>query len=179
MPHGLPGRLFFLVILDASRITFGMFCHPLIEKIIRAKNLAPILCVLCACYESVPTELGRVEPGTRLRVSLTDLGADSLARYLGRGVETIDGKLISTTETGVSFAVTQVFMRSGQDQFWQGETVVIPRSSLGTVQARRVNKLKSLLLSGAFVVALATLKLAGVGSANSGGTVGQPPPPPR
>jgi hypothetical protein len=64
----------------------------------RAKNLAPILCILCACYESIPTELGRVEPGTKLRVSLTDLGADSLARYLGPGVETIDGKLISTTE---------------------------------------------------------------------------------
>jgi hypothetical protein len=145
----------------------------------RAKNLAPILCILCACYESVPTELGRVQPGTKLRVSLTDLGADSLARYLGRGVETIDGKLISTTETGVSLAVTQVSMRSGQDQFWKGESVVIPRSSLGTVQARRVNKFKSLLLSGAFVVALATLKLAGVGSSNNGGTGGHPPPPPR
>ncbi|HLB11170.1 MAG TPA: hypothetical protein VK617_16655, partial [Gemmatimonadaceae bacterium] len=124
----------------------------------------------------VPTELGRVQPGTKLRVSLTDLGADSLARYLGRGVETIDGKLISTTETGVSLAVTQVSTRSGQDQFWKGETVVIPRSSLGTVQARRVNKLKSLLLSGAFVVALTTLRLTGV-VGNNGGTVGNPPPP--
>jgi hypothetical protein len=142
----------------------------------RAKNLAPILCILCACYESVPTELGRVQPGTKLRVSLTDLGADSLARYLGRGVETIDGKLISTTETGVSLAVTQVSTRSGQDQFWKGETVVIPRSSLRTVQARRVNKLKSLLMSGAFVVALTTLRLTGV-VGNNGGTVGNPPPP--
>jgi len=145
----------------------------------RARNLAPILCILCACYESIPTELGRVEPGTKLRVSLTDLGADSLARYLGPGVETIDGKLISTTETRVSLAVTQVSMRSGQDQFWKGETVVVPRSSLGTVQARRVNKPKSLLLAGAFVVALTTLKLAGVGSGNSGGTGGHPTPPPR
>lgn len=144
----------------------------------RARNLAPILCMLCACYESVPTELGRVQPGTKLRLSLTDLGADSLGRYLGLGVETIDGRLISTTQTGVSLAVTQLSMRSGQDQFWKGETVVIPRSSLGTVQERRVNKPKSLLLSGAFVVALATLKLAGVGSSN-GRTGGPPPPPPR
>lgn len=144
----------------------------------RARNLAPILCILCACYESVPTELGRVQPGTKLRLSLTDLGADSLGRYLGLGVETIDGRLISTTQTGVSLAVTQLSMRSGQDQFWKGETVVIPRSSLGTVQERRVNKPKSLLLSGVFVVALATLKLAGVGS-NNGRTGGPPPPPPR
>jgi hypothetical protein len=80
------------------RTTPGISRYPLIENVMRAKNLAPILCILCACYESIPTELGRVEPGTKLRVSLTDLGADSLARYLGPGVETIDGKLISTTE---------------------------------------------------------------------------------
>ena len=102
------------------------------------------------------------------RISLTDAGADSLARYLGPGVETIDGKLISTSDSGVSLSVTSVAMRSGQDQFWKGETVVIPRYSLGTVLARKVNKPKSLLLGGAFVVALASLKLAGVGGGNSG-----------
>jgi hypothetical protein len=144
----------------------------------RTRSLAPILCILCACYESVPTELGRIQPGLKLRVSLTDMGADSLARYLGPGVETIDGRLIDATATGVSLAVTQVSMRSGEEQFWKGETVVIPRSSLGTVQSRRVNKLKSFLIAGASVVALASLKLAGVGG-NNGGTVGQPPHPPR
>jgi hypothetical protein len=136
----------------------------------RARHLAPVLCVLCACYESVPVELGRVQPGSKIRISLTDAGADSLARYLGPGVETIDGKLISTSDTGVSLAVASVAMRSGQDQYWKGETVVIPRYSLATVQARRVNKPKSLLLGGAFIVALATLKLAGVGGGNSGGS---------
>lgn len=135
----------------------------------RARYLAPILCVLCACYESVPTELSRVQPGTKIRVSLTDAGADSLARYLGPGVETIDGKLISTSDSGVSLSVTSVSMRSGQDQFWKGETVVIPRYSLGTVMARKVNKPKSLLLGGALVVALASLKLSGVGGGNSSG----------
>jgi hypothetical protein len=134
----------------------------------RARYLAPVLCVLCACYESVPIELARVQPGAKIRISLTDAGADSLARYLGPGVETIDGKLISTSDSGVSLSVTSVAMRSGQDQFWKGETVVIPRYSLGTVLARRVNKPKSLLLGGAFVVALATLKLAGVGGGNGG-----------
>ena len=148
-------------------------------KVMRARNFAPILCIVCACYESVPTEIGRVQPRTELRVSLTDSGADSLSRYLGRGVETIDGKLISTTETGVSLAVSQVSMRRGEDQFWKGETIVIPRSALATVQVRRVNKMKSLLLGGAFVVAVATLRLAGVGSSNNGVSGGYPPPPPR
>lgn len=166
-------------LLTLPRAISGIFRYPLIEKVMRARNFAPILCILCACDESVPTDLRRVQRGTKLRVSLTDLGTDSLARYLGHGVETIDGKLISTTETDILLAVTQVSMRSGQDQFWKGETVVIPRSSLGTIQARRVNKLKSLLIAGAVAVALATVKLAGVGGGNDGGAGGYPPPPPR
>lgn len=135
----------------------------------RVRYLAPVLCVLCACYESVPIELARVQPGTKIRISLTDAGADSLARYLGPGVETIDGKLISTDDRGVSLSVSQVAMRSGQDQFWKGETVMIPRYSLSTVQARRINKTKSVLLGGAFVVALASIKLSGVAGGNGGG----------
>jgi len=111
-----------------------------------------------------------VPPGSKIRISLTDAGADSLARYLGPGVATIDGKLIATTDSGVSLSVSQVAMRSGQDQFWKGETVVIPRYSLSTVQARRINKPKSLLLGGVLIAALATLKLAGVGGGNSGGS---------
>ena len=135
----------------------------------RVRYLAPVLCVLCACYESVPIELARVQPGTKIRIALTDAGADSLARYLGPGVETIDGKLISTDDRGVSLSVSQVAMKSGQDQFWKGETVMIPRYSLSTVQARRINKSKSLLLGGAFVVALASIKLSGVAGGNGGG----------
>ena len=135
----------------------------------RVRYLAPVLCVLCACYESVPIELAKVQPGTKIRISLTDAGADSLARYLGPGVETIDGKLISTDDRGVSLSVSQVAMRSGQDQFWKGETVLIPRYSLSTVQARRINKTKSVLLGGAFVVALASIKLSGVAGGNGGG----------
>ena len=138
----------------------------------RVRYLAPVLCVLCACYESVPIELARVQPGTKIRISLTDAGADSLARYLGPGVETIDGKLISTDDRGVSLSVSQVAMKSGQDQFWKGETVVIPRYSLNTVQARRINKSKSLLLGGALVVALATIKLSGVAGGNGGSNGG-------
>ena len=70
-------------------------------------------------------------------------------------------------------------MRSGQEQFWKGETVVIPRYSLSNVQARQLNKPKSLLLGGVLIVALASLKLAGVGNGNGGSGPGGPPPPPR
>jgi hypothetical protein len=138
----------------------------------RPRYLAPILCVLCGCYESVPIEINRIEPGTKIRVTLTDAGTDSLARYLGPGVQQVDGKLISTTDSRLSLGVSSVAMRSGQDQFWKGETVAIPRSALATVQQRKLNKPKSLLLGGALIAALASLRLSGVVGGNSSGSGG-------
>jgi hypothetical protein len=145
----------------------------------RPRYIVPILCVLCGCYESVPIELNRVQPGTKIRVTLTDAGADSLARYLGPGVETVDGKLISTTDSNVALGVTSVAMKSGQDQFWKGETVSIPRYALSTVQERKVNKPKSLILGGALIAALASLRLSGVVGGNGSGRGTPPPTGPR
>lgn len=136
----------------------------------RSRYLVPILCVLCGCYESVPIQLSTVQPGTKIRVTLTDAGTDSLARYLGPGVQTVDGKLISTDESKLALGVNSISMRSGQDQYWKGETVAIPRSALATVQQRKVNKPKSLLLGGVLIAALASLRLSGVVGGNSGGS---------
>jgi len=135
-----------------------------------SRYLVPILCVLCGCYESVPIQLNSVQPGTKIRVTLTDAGTDSLARYLGPGVQTVDGKLISTDESKLSVGVTSISMRSGQDQYWKGETVAIPRTALATVQQRKVNKPKSLLLGGVLIAALASLRLSGVVGGNGNGT---------
>jgi len=136
----------------------------------RHRYFVPILCVLCGCYESVPVQLNSVQPGTKIRVTLTDAGADSLARYIGPGVERVDGKLINTTDDKLAVGVTSIAMKSGQDQYWKGETVAIPRAALATVQERRVNKPKSLLLGGILVAALASLRLSGVVGGNGNGT---------
>jgi hypothetical protein len=145
----------------------------------RTRYFVPILCVLCGCYESVPVEINRVQPGTKVRVTLTDAGADSLARYLGPGVQTVDGKLINTDESKLALGVSSIAMKSGQDQYWKGETVAIPRYALATVQERRVNKPKSLLLGGVLVAALASLRLSGVVGGNGSGNGTGPPTGPR
>lgn len=141
----------------------------------RPRYILSILCVVCGCYESVPVELNRVQPGTKIRVTLTDAGSDSLARYLGPGVEKVDGKLISTSAAKLSLGVTSIAMRSGQDQYWKGESVAIPRFALATVQERKLNKPRSLILGGALIAALASLRLSGVVGGNGSGR-GNPNP---
>jgi hypothetical protein len=134
-------------------------------------SLCSAALLLCGCYASVPIEVARAQPGTKLRIGLTDAGADSLARYLGPGVQTVDGKLLQNSDSGLSLGVTQISMRSGIEQYWKGETVVLPKYSLATVEQRKLSRPRTLLLSGAIIAALTTVKLAGVGG-NAGGRTG-------
>jgi len=126
--------------------------------------------LLCGCYASYPINMAQARPGTKLRVGLTDAGSDSLARYLGPGVQTVDGKLLRSTDTDVSLGVTQISMRSGIDQYWKGEAVVLPKYSVATVQERRMSKPRTFLLAGAIIAALATVKLSGVGGSSGAPT---------
>jgi len=126
--------------------------------------------LLCGCYASYPINMAQARPGTKLRVGLTDAGSDSLARYLGPGVQTVDGKLLRSTDTDVSLGVTQISMRSGIDQYWKGEAVVLPKYSVATVEERRMSKPRTFLLAGAIIAALATVKLSGVGGSSGAPT---------
>jgi hypothetical protein len=139
--------------------------------------LCSVALVLCACYANVPTQLSTARPDTKLVVALTDAGSDSLARYLGPGVETVDGRLLQNSDSGVSLAVTQVTMRSGAEQFWKGETVALPKYSIATVQERKLSKPRTILLGAAIVALGFTVKLAGVGDNTAGGSKGGGGPP--
>ena len=129
-------------------------------------SLCSAVFLLCGCYASFPIEMAQAKPGDKLRVELTDAGSDSLARYLGPGVQTVDGKLLRSSDTEVSLGVTQISMRSGIDQYWKGEAVVLPKYSLATVQERKLSKPRTFLLAGAIIVALASVKLSGVGGSS-------------
>jgi hypothetical protein len=131
-------------------------------------TICSVALVASGCYSNVPIQLSTAQPSTKLVVALTDAGSDSLARYLGPGVETVSGKLLQNGEDGISLAVSNVTMRSGAEQFWKGETVALPKYSIGTVQERKLSKPRTALLSAAIVVAAFTVKLSGVGSSNSG-----------
>jgi hypothetical protein len=139
--------------------------------------LCPVAIALGGCYSNVPIQLSTAQPSTKLVVALTDAGSDSLARYLGPGVQEVDGRLLTNTDAGVSLAVTQVTMRSGVEQFWKGETVALPKYSIGTVQEHKLSKPRTFLLTAAIIAAGASIKLSGVGSSNSNNKGGPPGPP--
>ena len=63
-----------------------------LEDFMRVRSsYCSVALVLGACYSTVPIQLSSAQPNTKLVVSLTDAGSDSLARYLGPGVATVGG----------------------------------------------------------------------------------------
>jgi hypothetical protein len=138
-------------------------------------RLLAVVClstVVCGCYVNRPLETPTPALGTRLHVQLTDVGSDSMARWIGPGVTSIDGRLVDTIHNAYSLSVSQVTMRSGQEQFWKGEQVALPRQTVASVQQHELSKTRSFLLGGMFILAAASLKVTGaVGGGNSGGGV--------
>jgi hypothetical protein len=142
--------------------------------LMRVVPLAALL--LCGCYVNIPMTTSSPDPGTRLHVQLTDAGSVDLARYLGPNVISIDGRFIQADDSALSVSVNQVSMRSGDEQFWKGETVVLPRSAIAFVQRRKLSTWRSGLLAGVFLAGLAVLGSSTGGNAGGGGENGPPNP---
>ena len=106
---------------------------------------------LAGCYVYRP--LDSVEPrvGTRVSADLTDGGSDTLARYVGPGVTSLRGGVLNAERAAVTLAVTSVMDRSGQQQFWKGEPVRVPRAAIRDFAQRRLSLGRSVLLGAALL----------------------------
>lgn len=130
--------------------------------------------VLCGCYVNAPLSTAP-DPGERVHVSLTDRGSVDLAQYLGRNIASVDGRLVNGNDSALTLSVIQVSTRAGEDHFWKGETVKLPRGSIATVEGRKLSFWRSGLIASALVGGLAIIAGSGIGG-NSGNRPGGPPP---
>ena len=102
---------------------------------------APLLglALLAGCYTyrtAGPVDTTAPDAGTRIEVSLTQQGAVSLAAQLGPGVQSVEGNLLGTDETGLSLAVWEVEDARRARSDWKGEQVTIPREAIAAVRRR-------------------------------------------
>lgn len=133
--------------------------------------------LLCGCYVTVPLATTAPDPGTRVHVQLTDDGSGELARYLGPNVMSVDGRLLQSTDTAVAVSVSEVAKRDGDEQFWKGESVSLPRGAIATVQQKKLSTWRSGLIAGLLVAGVFAIKgISGdaTGAPSSGGTGGSP-----
>ena len=106
---------------------------------------------LAGCYVYRPIDTVEPRIGTRVSADLTDVGSDTLARYVGPGVTSLRGGVVNTEGAAVTLAVTSVTDRSGQQQFWKGEQVRVPRVAVRDFTQRSFSLGRSVLLGAALL----------------------------
>src|SRR5262245_21411197 len=140
-----------------------------------------ILVFLAACYRYTPvTDLVPAE-GAVVRLDLSETGTARLGSILGRNATAVEGTVLSRTDTSFLLSVSATRQHNEQPLIWAGEHVTVPREAVQTIEARSLNKKKTLLLASAAILGAIGLKLIVSGlQALAGGDDGgiTPPPPP-
>ena len=124
-----------------------------------------------ACHNYVPVTDPTVARGSSVAVSLTDYGTANLGRMLGLGVGTVEGSLVTVSDSAYTVSVQLVRQRDGVETFWRGEQVAIPRADVAEIRQRRLARGKSALATVAVLAAAFGALEAFVG----GGSGSQPP----
>jgi hypothetical protein len=133
------------------------------------------------CYSYAPVvERSGVQPATAVALRVTDVGRVSLASRFGEGVRTIEGTLQSTPDSLVRLTVSAVQYLDGRVDKWTGESVAVPATAVGVIEARKVDKGRTWLAVaigvGAVVLFIASRSLGVFGGVGTGsGTGGSDP----
>ena len=132
---------------------------------------------LTGCYKYTPLTTTDPAPGARIAVDLTAAGTDTLARFVGPNVIAIEGRAVEAGGNDLLLSVSVVRKRNGEEDFWKGETVSIPRGVISGLRQRRLATGRTLLLAGAVAALGATVGAAASGGGSGGGGGGGGPPP--
>ena len=133
--------------------------------------VALVMPLLAACHRYEPVTATTVARGADVAVSLTDYGTANLGRLLGLGVGTVEGSLLTVSDSAYTVSVQLVRQRNGVETFWRGEQVAIPRGDVAELRERRLARGKSALATVAVLAAALGALEAFVG----GGSGSQPP----
>jgi hypothetical protein len=134
-------------------------------------GLAIMLFAVEGCYRLVPVAAPQPLPGTHVAAALTDAGSAELAPYLGKNVASVGGRLVNSSPEELQISVLTVAARDGQESFWKGEMVTLPRRLVAGIQERKFSGSRSGFVATLGLVAgVGLLRVFGVLSA--GGTAG-------
>ena len=125
--------------------------------------------LLSSCHSYVPVSSAPAK-GMRVSAELTDLGTVELARYVGPGVEAIEGRLVQSSDSAVLLSVFKVRKRNGIEDFWTGEQVPVSRSFVARLSERQISRKRTALFSGAFAAGIAAIAVAFATGALGGGS---------
>ncbi|QJR36056.1 hypothetical protein [Gemmatimonas groenlandica] len=117
------------------------------------------LALQIGCFSYLPVQSTPPAPAQQIGVVINDRGRVMLGDRVGASVDRIDGKVVSRQDGSLVLDVYRVTDLRGNTATWTGERVSIPEDAILGYRARKVSKVKTLLLVGVIVLAiLGTLK---------------------
>ena len=134
--------------------------------------LAVVSAIVTACHRYEPVTAASVATGSSVAVSLTDDGTANLGRLLGMGVGTVEGNLVTVSDSAYTLAVQLVRQRNGIETFWRGEQVAIPRVDVAEIRQRRISRSKSAVAAVALLAAAYGAVEAFIGTGSGSGPPG-------
>src|SRR5256885_4027011 len=100
-------------------------------------------------------------------VCSSDLSSE-LAQYLGLNIANVGGRLVRSSPEDLQISVFTVAARDGQETFWKGEMVTLPRRLISSIQERKFSTSRSGFVATLGLVAgVGLLRAFGVLSAGS------------
>lgn len=140
--------------------------------VFRAVLLAPLV---AGCYVYRPVTESAPIARDRVRLTLTDSGAVSLASQLGPATEEVQGRVVTDSGGAYVVSVRGTRRRGGAETDWKGEQVTVPRILVARAEERRFSRTRTLLASLALVAVTIGAREAFWGP---GGVFGGAPPGP-
>jgi hypothetical protein len=139
-------------------------------------SVAGIGLLSTGCYTLEPVTVAAPAPGTRLALTINDVGRVALGGPMGPALLRVNGSLQSKDADDYVVAVSGVDLLQGGYQAWAGETVRINSSYVSAVSERTFSKGRTILATAATVGLVAALiSNAGIRSFLPGTDTDDPP----
>ncbi|WP_411281510.1 hypothetical protein [Gemmatimonas sp.] len=124
-----------------------------------AQRSVSSLCALAlalqiGCFSYLPLQSAPPVPAQQVGVVLNDRGRVLLGDRVGASVDRIDGKVVSRQNGALVLDVYRVTDLRGTTATWTGERISIPDEAILGYRARKLSKLKTLLLVGTIALAI-------------------------
>jgi hypothetical protein len=131
------------------------------------------------CYNVRPVATPEAPVGARVVAALTDAGSVGIAGQVGPRIVAVEGVIQRLTADTLQLGVVRTIDRSDIESPWNGETVRIPVSGIGSLRERQLSTRKSVLAAALIVVGALLLATAasGIGIFDGGQGPGPGPGP--
>lgn len=108
---------------------------------------AASLLVSTACQVYTPVQLSPRLADKDVRVTLTQIGATDLASTLGSPAESVEGHLVSASDSALVIQMKSLTRLNGVEDSWNGESVRIPGNDVSRVETSRLSTARSGILA--------------------------------